>query len=204
LPFIFPKSERGLRPIPLLVDNLAAISTANHPKVTSASKHLQLRVFRLRDYQGDNNCIPRVTCFWVPTKNNVADFMSKLLKSTDFPRLGHFLVDNSYKASGETEKSSSEGSYCYATMAYPTYGTEPTQLYLNEYSKVCEFNTTATITSTDYHPSNIVKYTQIYVEEHLWKFHADHSTLHIQMIVSNQGGVERVDDLYSNEWYLLK
>jgi len=63
LPFIFPAEENGLKPVPLLVDNLAAISTANHPKVTSTSKHLQLRVFRLRDYQGDNNISPELSVF---------------------------------------------------------------------------------------------------------------------------------------------
>mmetsp|Transcript_7020 Transcript_7020/g.10470 ORF Transcript_7020/g.10470 Transcript_7020/m.10470 type:complete len:174 (+) Transcript_7020:1502-2023(+) len=163
LPFIFPVENDELRPVPLLVDNLAAISTANHPKVTSASKHLQLRVFRLRDDQGDQNNIKRVQCLWVPTKYNVADFMSKLLKYCDFPRLAHFLVDNSYKPSGETTQTSLEGNYCYHNMVYPDYGSPPEQFYLNQFSNVLPFDPKSL--TYGFHPNDVANYVDIPVQD---------------------------------------
>jgi len=66
--------------------------------------------------------------------------MSKLLKYCDFPRLAHFLVDNSYKASGETAQTSLEGNYCYHNMIYPSYGSSPQQFYLNQFSNVLTFD----------------------------------------------------------------
>jgi len=77
--FGFSPTEKAIPPIPLLVDNLAALSTANHPKVTGQTTHIDLRYFRIRDYCGDDGEPARVRDLWVPTKLNVADFVSKIL-----------------------------------------------------------------------------------------------------------------------------
>ena len=45
LPFVFGPSKA----IPLLMDNLAALSVANHPKHNPVTRHIYLTEFRIRD-----------------------------------------------------------------------------------------------------------------------------------------------------------
>ena len=90
-------------PVPVLLDNTAALSVANHPKQTPRSRHISLREFRIRDYSGDNNHTQCIRCLWVPTKFNVADFFTKLLASVDFPRLARFLVNAPYNAIADAD-----------------------------------------------------------------------------------------------------
>ena len=90
-------------PVPVLLDNTAALSVANHPKQTPRSRHISLREFRIRDYCGDNNHVQCIRCLWVPTKFNVADFFTKLLASVDFPRLARFLVNAPYNAIADAD-----------------------------------------------------------------------------------------------------
>lgn len=75
---IFASSEEIFGPlasIPLLVDNQAALSTANHPLTTPKSKFVSLRDFRIRDYQNEGIVRPA----WIPGKINPADGFTKLL-----------------------------------------------------------------------------------------------------------------------------
>ena len=51
-------------PVPVLLDNTAALSVANHPKQTPRSRHISLREFRILDYSGDNNHVQCVRCLW--------------------------------------------------------------------------------------------------------------------------------------------
>ena len=46
-----PEIFRKCKPVPIFVDNEAALSVANHPKTTPKSKFIDLREFRIRDYQ---------------------------------------------------------------------------------------------------------------------------------------------------------
>ena len=69
-----------LSSIPLLVDNQAALSTANHPLTTPKSKFVSLREFRIRDYQSDGVVRPA----WIPGDYNPADGFTKLLGATKF------------------------------------------------------------------------------------------------------------------------
>jgi len=61
--------------IPIFVDNESALSIANHPKTTPKSKFLDLRLYRIRDYQRDGLIRP----LWIPTKLNIADGFTKTL-----------------------------------------------------------------------------------------------------------------------------
>jgi len=45
------KSLESVSPFLFFVDNEAALSVANHPKTTPKSKFIDLREFRIRDYQ---------------------------------------------------------------------------------------------------------------------------------------------------------
>ena len=93
-----PKHPNHVPPVPLLIDNCAALSVANHPRTTPRSKHISLREFRIRDYQGDTGHPQSIICLWTPTKLNVSDIFTKLLGSVDFPRLARFLVNCPFNA----------------------------------------------------------------------------------------------------------
>ena len=87
--------------VPLLLDNTAALLTANHPRTTAASKHIDIRHFRIRDAQGEDGHIARIRCYWIPTAFNPADHFSKLLKSVAFRRLTRFMVNNKYDSNDD-------------------------------------------------------------------------------------------------------
>ena len=70
------------KPIPLLVDNKAALSVANHPKVGKGSKFVDLREYRIRDYQMEGVIRP----LWIPGNLNPSDLFTKLLGKTLFER----------------------------------------------------------------------------------------------------------------------
>jgi len=126
LDFLFPALKLPLPGVPLLVDNLAALQTANHPRTNAASKHIALRQFRIRDYSGENDVTPCIRCLWVPTKLNVADFLTKLLQAVDFARLARFLVN---LPPSSTDDNPALGFYLVSPL--PAYGTSRTQQYLN-------------------------------------------------------------------------
>ena len=73
--------------------------TANHPRTTAASQHIDIRHICIRDAQGEGGHIPRIRCYWIPTELNPADHFSMLLKSVAFRRLTRFMVNNKYDAS---------------------------------------------------------------------------------------------------------
>ena len=81
--FIFGKAQ----PIPLLMDNLAALSVANHPKHNPATRHICLREFRIRDAHEFGQVRP----FFCPGTHNCADHMTKLLDSNVHSRLVYIL-----------------------------------------------------------------------------------------------------------------
>jgi len=109
-------NERDVPPVPVLVDNLPAIQTANHPRVTGNTKHIALRDFRIRDYSGDCDNVPRIRVYWVPTKLNAADFFSKLPPAPDFQRLARWLVD-----SPDTKTSKTADIGASATTTWPAF-----------------------------------------------------------------------------------
>ena len=56
LPFLFGNIDPS--PIPLFVDNLAALSVTNHPNSGAKSRHVALREFRIRDHHEANKIRP--------------------------------------------------------------------------------------------------------------------------------------------------
>ena len=78
LPFLFGNIDPS--PIPLFVDNLAALSVTNHPNSGAKSRHVALREFRIRDHHEANKIRP----YWCPGPLNVADFFSKTLQKNLF------------------------------------------------------------------------------------------------------------------------
>ena len=78
LPFLFGNIDPS--PIPLFVDNLAALSVTNHPNSGAKSRHVALREFRIRDHHEANKVRP----YWCPGPLNVADFFSKTLQKNLF------------------------------------------------------------------------------------------------------------------------
>ena len=66
-----------------MVDNRAAIVVANHPVSTQQSRHINLREFRVREFQEQK--VIRV--YWCPSEANLSDGMTKLLPRESFIRL---------------------------------------------------------------------------------------------------------------------
>ena len=126
VPFLFGYNSANLvRPVPLLVDNEPALSTANHPKITQQTKHIRLRELRIRDAIGDDNAPPHIRCLWCPTKFNVADHFAKLLPKLEFSRLARFVVDTPpAEINLATKMPNQPGSF-------PDHGTTPQQYYLD-------------------------------------------------------------------------
>ena len=81
-PVLFGAVEGKPAPVPLLVDNKACLSVANHPMSTPRTRHICLREFRIRDYAEAGQIRP----FWVPGTHNCADFFTKPLAKTLFQR----------------------------------------------------------------------------------------------------------------------
>mmetsp|Transcript_14371 Transcript_14371/g.19207 ORF Transcript_14371/g.19207 Transcript_14371/m.19207 type:complete len:425 (-) Transcript_14371:898-2172(-) len=146
VPFGFDANTKDFPPIPLLADNMAALTVANYPKTTGASKHLDLRLFRIRDCLGADGDYPRLRCLWCPTLFNVADHFSKLLKSIAFPRLVRHIVDMPYNATADSRKASATTKSCPQATAYvlitnyswPAYGTTD-HLYLVNHAQVAAY-----------------------------------------------------------------
>mmetsp|Transcript_31482 Transcript_31482/g.102270 ORF Transcript_31482/g.102270 Transcript_31482/m.102270 type:complete len:687 (-) Transcript_31482:101-2161(-) len=66
--------------VPLFVDNQAALSVSNHPKMSASNKFVDLREYRIRDYQKEGIIRP----VWIPGNLNPADLFTKLLGRTLF------------------------------------------------------------------------------------------------------------------------
>ena len=88
------------KPIPLLVDNKAALSVANHPKVGKGSKFVDLREYRIRDYQIEGVIRP----LWVPGNLNPSDLFTKLLGKTLFERNVRLLGMSMLKSDDELKE----------------------------------------------------------------------------------------------------
>ena len=85
LRFIFFRdltAKQAVPPIPLLIDNVNALSCSNHPKQTPASKHVHLREFRIRHHVKNEV----IRCLWVPTPLNAADLFTKPMGPTLFEK----------------------------------------------------------------------------------------------------------------------
>ena len=74
------QSKTGPSAIPVFIDNRAALIVTNHPVTTQESRHIQLREYRVRDFQETG--VARV--FWCPSEFNASDTMTKLLKRNLF------------------------------------------------------------------------------------------------------------------------
>ena len=84
--------------IPIFVDNESALSIANHPKTTPRSKFIDIREFRIRDYQMAGYVRP----LWIPTKLNIADGFTEGLGRIMFEEFTRLLgLSGSYSV--ETE-----------------------------------------------------------------------------------------------------
>ena len=81
-PFLFG-FESKVPPIPLLIDNQACLSVANHPENSQRTKHIALREFRIRDYVEGGQVRP----LWCPGTHNLADHFTKILQKLIFSRL---------------------------------------------------------------------------------------------------------------------
>ena len=69
--------------VPLLIDNQACLSVANHPENSTRTRHIALREFRIRDYVE----LKQVRPLWCPGTHNLADHFTKLLQRETFQRL---------------------------------------------------------------------------------------------------------------------
>ena len=79
-----------VKPIPLGIDNVAALLVSNHPRQSSRSKHMDLRTFRIQDYTRNQVIQP----FWIPGSLNPADHFTKLLPR---PAFNDLLELNNFK-----------------------------------------------------------------------------------------------------------
>jgi len=85
-PFLFG-IKGTVPPIPLLIDNQACLSVANHPENSQRTKHIALREFRIRDYVEAGQVRP----LWCPGSHNLADHFTKLLGREMYHRLNSAL-----------------------------------------------------------------------------------------------------------------
>jgi len=85
-PFLFDLDGK-VPPVPLLIDNQACLSVANHPENSSRTRHIALREFRIRDYVEGKQVRP----LWCPGSHNLADHFTKLLERLVFQRLNFCL-----------------------------------------------------------------------------------------------------------------
>ena len=84
---VFPSIFGTPHPIPILIDNAAALSVANHPKHSPATRHICLREFRIRDAHEMGQVRP----FYCPGTHNCADHFTKLLDTIIHSRLSRLL-----------------------------------------------------------------------------------------------------------------
>ena len=80
-PFLFGLSQ-DIPAIPIMIDNKAALSVANHPESSPRTRHICLREFRIRDMHEAKQVRP----YWCPGTHNVADVFTKLVHKTLFHR----------------------------------------------------------------------------------------------------------------------
>ena len=81
-PVLFGLTGKPL-PVPLLIDNKACLSVANHPMSSPRTRHICVREFRIRDYAEGGKIRP----YWTPGTHNVADHFTKPLAKTLFRRM---------------------------------------------------------------------------------------------------------------------
>ena len=81
-PVLFGLTSKPL-PVPLLIDNKACLSVANHPMSSPRTRHICIREFRIRDYAEERKIRP----YWTPGTHNVADHFTKPLAKTLFRRM---------------------------------------------------------------------------------------------------------------------
>jgi len=102
--------EDDIKPIPMMIDNVAALSVSNHPRQNAKSKHMNLREFRVQDYAESQIA----HAYWIPGKLNPADVFTKLLSTTLFnqiiPTINIQVENNKYKEKQITDQ------------IYPKYG----------------------------------------------------------------------------------
>jgi len=87
-PFLFGVKEA--QAVPILIDNRAALTVANHDESSPRTRHILLREFRIRDFHEAGQIRP----FWCPGTHNVADMFTmftKLVGKTIFHRLAYLM-----------------------------------------------------------------------------------------------------------------
>ena len=90
-------NKSDVQPVPILCDNLAALSVAAHPRQTPMSKHIQLKHFRIHDYQIANQIKP----LWIPSEINASDIFTKILQPHIYTRL-RMLLSMNFAATANT------------------------------------------------------------------------------------------------------
>ena len=83
-------ASQPIPPVPLLIDNKAALSVANHPDNSARTRHIALREFRIRDFVEAGQVRP----FWCPGSHNLADHFTKPLQKGIFGRLNYWIGMN--------------------------------------------------------------------------------------------------------------
>jgi hypothetical protein len=76
-----------LRPTPLLCDNQAALVLAEDPSFHTRAKHINIKWHYIRECTENSN----ISVSYVPSRNNVADILTKALPTQQFVRLRLFL-----------------------------------------------------------------------------------------------------------------
>jgi hypothetical protein len=76
-----------LRPTPLLCDNQAALVLAEDPSFHTRAKHINIKWHYIRECTENSN----ISVSYVPSRDNVADILTKALPTQQFVRLRSFL-----------------------------------------------------------------------------------------------------------------
>jgi hypothetical protein len=108
--------SRSCDPIPMFVDNTAALSVSNHPSTTPKSKFVSLREFRIRDYIQDGIVSP----LWIPGTLNISDGFTKLLGGNlfqQFTRLLGMSLSRSNNRENSDHIAKSNEQQCFYTMS---------------------------------------------------------------------------------------
>ena len=73
----------------MMCDNQSTVFTVHNPVVSNRSKHLEVRMFKTRQYI-ESALIDAMYC---PTKHNVADFFTKSLDRVLFERFRNIIMN---------------------------------------------------------------------------------------------------------------
>ena len=76
-------------PIPIMCDNQSTVFTVHNPVVSHRSKHLDVRMFKSRQFIADRLINP----LYCPTALNVADFFTKSLDQSHYEKFRNIIMN---------------------------------------------------------------------------------------------------------------